>query len=492
MGCLVINCNDCNCDCKKCCCNPNEKEGYACLVSIPSLVIFVFHLVIVVLINNSLQPDYFESLVLEETPFYDLEISEIQIGNKKNATFFHFKGRKQKKGNLYEINDELNITRIFKNKFFYNTKDRNYFDYVNKYSVLPGNDCPNNQKKCGILDSAGRLLCLPNDEECPINGFGISDSNSDPNYVGYYQKEALDSKDNKKYYFYYTNKNINDIIITEFKLSAGKPCAYSSELNWVKIYEDEVEKSYGCESSVKGSKYSLRYTQVSNNVIDIKSLYKDNGLTDIPDSGGYQSASLYVRNYNEVNEICFEKFIKDFKDEKKLFDAVLTMVRVLGAVSVILAIINFIYMFGIFCCHFKFRTFSFIVPVYCILFDIIVLYFLTKSQIKYECNIDEFNEEMNELIEEQYNKNRIANIVLICLSLFFNFISLIFTLCLIFSKVDTERGTATSEVVQVVQPQPALVPAYPPVYPMLYQTKNISQHMMSPPGSIGVPYSKEG
>jgi len=438
MGCLLGLGGICNGDCKcscSCCCNQAEKCGYQFFIIISCILIFVFQLVVVALYTNGLKPEEFESLILSETPLYDFEISQQDVNNKKNITFFEFKGRKKKEGAKRVYYDEKNFNKIFNNKFFYNGKDKNYFDYVNKYSVASGNNCPENYKKCGILDSADRILCLPTSDDCPINGFGISDSSSDSKYSGYEKTEVVDSTDGSKYYLYYTNSKVDEKIITDFKLSAGDPCASSSEKNWYKYYKDEVVKEYGCNSNIENRKYSNRYEQVSEKIINMKNLYKENGLTDPPNNEnfGNPSVSLYVRNYNELDEKCFEKFIKDFKDEDKYYSGVLIAIRGLGVISIVLCVAMFIYMFAL-CCNVKFYSISFVVSVYGILFNIIVLVLITKKRIKYTCHIKEFNEEMDNLIEEQYYINLVVNIIMCCLSLFFYFIIWIFTLCLQFMR----------------------------------------------------------
>ena len=438
MGCLLGLGGICNGDCKcscSCCCNQAEKCGYQFFIIISCILIFVFQLVVVALYTNGLKPEEFESLILSETPLYDFEISQQDVTNKKNITFFEFKGRKKKEGAKRVYYDEKNFNKIFNNKFFYNGKDKNYFDYVNKYSVASGNNCPENYKKCGILDSADRILCLSTSDDCPINGFGISDSSSDSKYSGYEKTEVVDSTDGSKYYLYYTNSKVDEKIITDFKLSAGDPCASSSEKNWYKYYKDEVVKEYGCNSNIENRKYSNRYEQVSEKIINMKNLYKENGLTDPPNNEnfGNPSVSLYVRNYNELDEKCFEKFIKDFKDEDKYYSGVLIAIRGLGVISIVLCVAMFIYMFAL-CCNVKFYSISFVVSVYGILFNIIVLVLITKKRIKYTCHIKEFNEEMDNLIEEQYYINLVVNIIMCCLSLFFYFIIWIFTLCLQFMR----------------------------------------------------------
>jgi hypothetical protein len=142
---------------------------------------------------------------------------------------------------------------------------------------------------------------------------------------------------------------------------------------------------------------------------------------------------LYARNYNEIDEKCFEKFIKDFKDEKKYYSGVLIAIRGLGAISIVLIVSMFIYMFAL-CCNVKFYSISFVVSVYGILFNIIVLVLIAKKRIKYTCHIDEFNEELDNLVKEQYYVNLGVNIIMCCLSLAFYFIVWIFTLCLQFMR----------------------------------------------------------
>lgn len=72
----------------------------------------------------------------------------------KKCNIFRVQRKKNKRRKSKKIIDEKSFNKIFNNKFFYNDKDRNYFDYVNKYSISSGKNCPTNFKQCGILDSA--------------------------------------------------------------------------------------------------------------------------------------------------------------------------------------------------------------------------------------------------------------------------------------------------------------------------------------------------
>jgi hypothetical protein len=369
--------------------NQLNKKCYYLGIIFSSIFIIAFQTIIVALIKNLINPENIKSFILSEKPLYNFEISERDIANKKNITFFEFKGRKRKEGNTTITYDKKSFTKIFQNKFFYEESDKNYFDYINKYSVESGNNCPDNYKKCGILDSSKRILCLPEDDQCPLNGFGISDSESDTQYNGYESKKVYDSIDNSIYYLYYTNKNSDGDIITEFKLSDGIPCAEISEINWLKYYDNEIENNYGCKTFVDGDLNNRRYSQVSYGVINMKSLYKDNGLTDPPNYDYIEGAAvfLFVRNYNEIDEKCFNDFFENFEIEKKYYDSVLNVVRILGAFSIAFILATFIYLISICCCNLVFYSISFISPIYGIIYNIIILVLINKERISYKCHL---------------------------------------------------------------------------------------------------------
>ena len=478
-------CSDCDC-----CCNSSNRKCYQSFIIFSSILIFAFQMIIVIVVETLIKPEEIESTVLSETPLYDFEISDHDIINKKNISFFNYKGRKKKKGNKTEIVDEKIFTKIFQNKFFYNGKDKNYFDYKNNYTVSPGNNCFNNYKKCGILDQAGNILCLPDNEDCPLNGFWISDIASDPEYIGYECKEVYDSIDNSNFYIYYTNNNTDGEIITEFKLSAGIPCAMPTESNWQHYYDEEVEENYICESFVNGNKNSYRYSQVSYGIINFRSLYKDNGLTDPPDNYYVDNfkAYLFVRNYNEIDEKCFKDFLRDIENEKKYYDSILSVIRILGAISLAFIVAIFIYMIVMcYYIHLSFFSILLILPLYGILFNIITLVLINKAKIKYSCQKDGFNEIINEIISQQYTNNNTLNIAMSSLSLAFYIIVFIFSLCLNRTKNNIIEGATTTAIVPVIPFQPG----YPQMYAVPYGQNNFYQNMMVPPGSNGISLIKK-
>ena len=474
-----------------CCCDSANKKCYQTLIILFSFFILAFQIAMVALFRNSIDPDDIESFIDSETPLYNFEPTERELGSKKNITFFEFKGRTKKVGNNTITYDEKSFTKIFNHKFFYEAKDKNYFKYKNEYSVIDGNNCPENYKPCGILDSSNRILCLKNDEDCPLNGFGISIIENDPKYEGYETKEVLDSNDFTVYYLYYTNNNVEGHVITEFKLSHGTPCAKVSEKNWIKFYSNEVEENYKCKTEINGNVYNTRYIKVSDEGINIRSLYADNGLRDSSNFANTQNAKvdLYIRNYNDIDEKCFEDFLEELKDEEKFYDSAVSAVRALGSISIILNFVLFIFITVMCCRDIQFSSFSFIVPIYGIICNVIVLGIINKSRVRYKCQLEGFNEEIDELLDEQYDNNKTNTTIMSALSLAFYALDLILLLCLKFMRSRNIGVYGTTTVPVPVVPVQA-VGVYPQPYPTPYGANMAYPNMMAvPPASYGVPYS---
>ena len=390
----------------------NEKCDN-CFNIISSTIVLAFQIAIIACIKNYINTNDIEFPVLSETIFFDFELSEYNIGNKDSLTFFEFSRRTRYLVNgKMEVYDKKSFDKILGQKFFYKKNDKNYFDYKNNYSVNSGNNCPLNHKKCGILDSNQRILCLPLDEQCPLNGFGISKTYPDSKYENYEYKKVYDSIDNSEYYIYYTNNNVEGIIITKFKLSNGTPCADNSEISWVNFYDNEVVKSVSCSIKVDGSTNSNRFTKVSDEGINIVSLYKDNGLTEASSYSNINDyhVDLYIRNFNELNEEYVNDFLEEIKDDKNYNNAIIIVIIVLAAISIILIIGFEVIMFRMFCCEKEFKSISFIAPLYGIICNIISIILLAKNTPKYDDNS--------------------SNLIFSGISLFFSIISLALTYAL--------------------------------------------------------------
>ena len=476
----------------ECCCNTASKKCYQMGIIFVSFFIIIFQMVLCIFVENSIKPEEIETFIFSERPLFDFEISDSYIYNKKNITFFEFKGRQKREGNKTITYDKKTFTKILGNEFFYDGKDRNYFDYKNKYSVPSGQSCATNYKKCGILDSEGRILCLPNDEECPLNGFLISDKLDENGFDGVSPIQVTDNFNYKIYYVYFTNKNTDDKIITDFKLSHGSPCAQISEINWIKYYDNEIQEDFHCSTYVNGNLNNARYTKASEPGIKITSLYKDNELYDEPDASEFSDVNidLYVRNYNDMDESCVQGFLDDLNGEKTYYESISGTVRALSAISLGLISTLAIYMICSCCYDLAFKAIAIAVPIYGIVVNIITIGITNKTRIRYKCQIEGFNEAIDELVDEQYDNNNTVNIIMAAFSIAFYIIVLIFTICLKMMKPrNMVGGYATSVQVQPVYPQYAQ-------YPQQYQTpygappNMVYQNAMVPPpsSSYGVAY----
>ena len=78
------------------CCDTAGKKCYQSFIILFFFFILAFQIAMVALFKNSIDPDNIESFIDSETPLYNFEPTESELGNKKNITFFEFKGRKKK------------------------------------------------------------------------------------------------------------------------------------------------------------------------------------------------------------------------------------------------------------------------------------------------------------------------------------------------------------------------------------------------------------
>lgn len=117
---------------------------------------------------------------------------------------------------------------FWRNKMFCKYQNTiNYFDL--KIAENP-EDCPNGYKNCGIIDSKFNFICIENNQSCPINQikfFSYSDLKPNNN------SNFLNNNLLKNYISYievdngiiaYSNLFSQNKVLTQFKISEGKPC----------------------------------------------------------------------------------------------------------------------------------------------------------------------------------------------------------------------------------------------------------------------------
>ena len=90
-----------------------------------------------------------------------------------------------------------------------------YMDSVYKNlletSVKKGEKCKEGYKQCGILDSLDNIMCIKEEQQCPINRIVIDTTQSAPNDNYAYTTIKLNSS-----YLHYTNEAIDDYIVSKF------------------------------------------------------------------------------------------------------------------------------------------------------------------------------------------------------------------------------------------------------------------------------------
>lgn len=291
----------------------NNCTNYKCSIFIIFFEIFnmVFLICLTVLFKISLNDNTIKEIkndIYPETPIYDLTFfyNVQQTNYMEIQSFYIYGGRTSDTGTK-------KISKIYNKKFSYIKDERSFFEYNNDYSVGAGENCKDSYKKCGILNTEGKILCLPNNEECPLNDFVIAHSNKDSDYSEY-EKEELTDFDGSKHYFYFTNKKTDKPIVVDFKLSYGLPCMSPSEKSWKSIFTDDIEMDPTCKTAINGKLTDDRYIKVEEG-ISIKSLYRSNSIS-ITEATGDDYVNLYTRNFIYSSDKCLNDFFSEITKTK--------------------------------------------------------------------------------------------------------------------------------------------------------------------------------
>ena len=310
-------------------------------------------------------------------------------------------------GTLKSSKQELapvEINKIFQNKFFYVKSNKTYFDYL-KNSVKQGEDCKNNYKKCGILDSNNNILCLPENEECPLNDIKISEL-EDPYLINEYNHiQVFESITGIKKFIYFTNNKIDNNIITKLELNFDNPCIAVNEYSWISNNLNEKEKTRSCRTYINNKIYDPLYVEICNN-IHMKSLYYDNGIQIYNDFSS-EKVKLFIRNYYYIDETCANEYIKGYDNIEKITNNKISKIKILEYINIPLILIHFVLFFYILKNKKKILLFIIILNIFIICLAIIncILFFYLNDEknLVFSCGTDIFNSKINNFT----NKNLI-------------------------------------------------------------------------------------
>ena len=118
------------------------------------------------------------------------------------------------------------------------------YSYLLEHSHKP---CEENYKKCGNLDTLGNIMCIPENDDCPINDVKIDLTSKSNEYISNEYKMAYINNLPEGYSIYYTNKETENNIIVKFKFTIFEP-RYINEDNFI----FDIDTYYGLTGSSKG------------------------------------------------------------------------------------------------------------------------------------------------------------------------------------------------------------------------------------------------
>ena len=192
----------------------------------------------------------------------------------------------------------------------YKPEINGYLYFLNN-SVLKDEDCQTGYKKCGKLDEMNNYLCIPNDEDCPINDITISNEINEELLQQNYS--YINISNNKL--FYYTNSS-NKPVIAKLKVAEGKLCMDRSYFytDYPQYILDNNFNHYGCRYKINGEYYENFETLDNRSKNDF---YLDSDLSlrkyfavwkyDYPLYSLNANVSLYPKRYIGYNKNCLKK-----------------------------------------------------------------------------------------------------------------------------------------------------------------------------------------
>lgn len=196
-------------------------------------------------------------------------------------------------------------------------KSNGYKEYY-KNSVGKNEDCKNGYKKCGKLDETGNYLCLPEGESCPINDIFIIDEKNDS--LVDYKEYPIGNK-----YLYFTNKAIENPIITKLKTAEGKLCMGKGYYytDYPQFILDEYFHLYGCRYKINGNVYDDSVQKLdfmtknelyNNNKVNMSSRYNDS--CEYPYFSLNEEIFLYPKRYIGFDKKCLKEKNMDIDNKR--------------------------------------------------------------------------------------------------------------------------------------------------------------------------------
>ena len=182
-------------------------------------------------------------------------------------------------------------TKIKSNYICVKKSNITYKDLMKSNQILPKDkECPKNYIKCGIIDTLENILCIPNNETCPIKLNDIININNE------------------------INSTIDDQILSIFKLNENiTPCIDPAEKTWRSYNILEEDKK--CSTKIFGKLYDDRYEKIYIINTTKKNLYIDNSIIDFYDNRTSleETIYLYARCFIGFKQKTIDKYYNNYK-----------------------------------------------------------------------------------------------------------------------------------------------------------------------------------
>lgn len=183
-------------------------------------------------------------------------------------------------------------------------KSKSYFELSR---IKPDDNCSYKYKKCGVIDTLGYILCIPENENCPLNSISFK-SNIEA------QNVRIDT----------SNTDLNGKIYTNFRVSEEKPCVNPTEYEFAESSYPLMRKelSYGCSTYITSDDgksynyninydvfdgYSKRLFYEQNNIMEVFA-----GLPNYPYDKIESKMVLYGGVYTGWKKICEKKELLNY------------------------------------------------------------------------------------------------------------------------------------------------------------------------------------
>ena len=356
------------------------------------------------------------------------------------------------------------------NRWTYTSIKYSYYDLL--ANATKGN-CGEGLKQCGILDTIGNKLCLPEEFDCPINDIFIDFEVNERNHKGYNICHYNPLPFTTIYYIYFSNKKIDGNIIasilntTNIPGFIGNHCfvfdvqSFEDRYNYQFYDEIKEENDIIFKKPVGGEPNSTynnfegfeRYTYLNawnNKSTTQVATTKEEGLGDFLNEAFFKaknrdkyykniSDGIYVKNYvgfenreqlDLFNNTDFTIYRNLFPDNMRIPPLIFTEILLVLSIYVFYAFDeDYIYIYNFFISCFYVFIFIYI----CCSYNANKKDYSYLKEINSDGNITDFINEFLDIIKERKIFFR-STLAFLIISLFFYILSYIF---LFLAKFDT-------------------------------------------------------